>query len=141
MTPAQWGILVASALAGLVILALVAVLVRFRRQQRRDATTAAQVPSGPTVADAQQLDAKIAELRDLLVQADLRLDELRSLTLGGAGDEPPRLSVALPPARRDQILLMDTEGLDTVEIARRMDMDVCEVRLVLNLQRTQQQAP
>ena len=55
--------------------------------------------------------------------------------------EPARLSVALPPARRDQILLLDAEGLDAVEIARRMEMDVCDVRLVLNLQRTRQQAP
>lgn len=80
-----------------------------------------------------RIDDRQAQLADLLAQADQKLRQLQQAL------------EAAPPARRPSIKLADTsveimrlrsEGLAPVEIARQMRMNVGEVELVLNLQKS-----
>jgi len=101
----------------------------------------------------QQAAWRVSELRQLLVQADSTMEKLRS-TMGkpkapadmpeNAVEPVPRQSpiAGLQQAepinhRRSEILRLKSQGLDAIEIARRMEMNVGEVELIMNLHPTQ----
>lgn len=77
-------------------------------------------------------ERRIAEIRTLLDQADDRITELRSPD-GGPGQSPPPSSE--PSPRHSEVLRLAGRGLDTGEIARRLEMHAGEVDLVLGLHR------
>ncbi|MCJ7543044.1 MAG: hypothetical protein MUP47_00510 [Phycisphaerae bacterium] len=87
---------------------------------------------------ARQIDRQVAQrldrLEGLLAQADSRQQELRrllELATKAAEDNPP-----CPRAADDQVVALASQGLDSVEIARRLRMGVGEVELILNLHRS-----
>ncbi len=80
------------------------------------------------VARAEEFDRKIRELEDRLagvIQAGPNDDA------NGCGF--PDRTVCLPLS--DEIIRLKSQGLDDIEIARRLDINVGEVELVLGLQR------
>jgi DNA-directed RNA polymerase specialized sigma24 family protein len=97
----------------------------------------------------ERLNARMDELRRLLAQAD-------DLTARGGGlyvpqDVPDRADAdgtpkglsavpAMLEKQRDQIFRLRLQGLETVDIARRMRLPIGEVELTLKLARTQQRA-
>ena len=85
-------------------------------------------------ADAAEPERRIAELQKLLSEADTNIAALRArLEQAGTADR----SGAAPqenPANVE-IIRLGRGGLDVVEIAKRVNMPVGEVQLVLNLDR------
>ena len=82
----------------------------------------------------QELARRLSELRELLARIDGKLDQLRRLAdrpaAGDGADAPaPRES------KRQEALRLAERGADPVEIARRLDMDVGEVQLLINIKR------
>ena len=97
----------------------------------------------------QQAERRVSEVRKLLTEADSTMAKLESMvsklqavadmpepTIGSARHQPPPggpQSAGLTRQRRSEILRLKSQGLDAVEIARRMQMNVGEVELVMNL--------
>lgn len=103
------------------------------------------------------LEEKLAELKEVLQQADNKLEEMSAATvenrpidepLQGLSTETDPLDVLLddepakvaenntapvPPGRYREIYQMDDEGLPINEIARRMNMGKGEIQLILSL--------
>jgi len=100
----------------------------------------------------QRIDARLIELRRVLAEVETTVAaaqealelhdgpgpaDTSSASEPGEGDSdagPP--SPTRPNPRRDEILRLRSQGLDAVEIARRVQMNVGEVELVLNLHPT-----
>ena len=88
-----------------------------------------------------RVDAKIAELRRLLADADARIAQLHHLAPPQSGQTDSATPHGTDLSRRqEEILRLHSQGMDAVRIARRMEMDVGEVDLVLNLHRQQTRA-
>lgn len=82
-----------------------------------------------------RLNGKIQHLSDLLNQAQGKIDRLEELSSRSARDEEDPERPHDPAGR--EVLRLWGQGLDPVEIARRMEMDVGEVQLVLRLEKAQ----
>ena len=74
---------------------------------------------------------RVAELQQLLNKAEQTIRELRAMKAPAASGPPMQTA----------ILRLSRQGLDTVEIARRLMMNVGEVELILNLCRGSQRSP
>ncbi len=131
MTSTQIGLVAVVAVAGVFLAGLVVVLVRARRQ--------VAAGPGPAGAEAEALTRQVDELQRLLERAESRVEELRSLLAADLHAVAHAPGDPTADRREDQILLLQTEGLDEIGIARRLDMDVGEVQLVLNLHRSRQE--
>jgi hypothetical protein len=136
-------VLPAAACGALVTILTVALVARFRRRRvrRRDlpnlrsdvAELAGQLEDYARQID-QQVVQRLDRLEALLAEADGKEAELRRLleAQGKAGaDGTPR-----PRGGDDQVVALAAQGLDSVEIARRLGMEVGEVELMLNLHRS-----
>jgi uncharacterized protein (TIGR03382 family) len=148
MTPGEWLLLGGGAAIG-AALALLSVLAVLRRRRRADS-------SGPAgTGDLRRLGRRIRQLERIARRTEERLnsrmDELRRLLAeaervtggsparAGGGDaagpaDPP--SAPLPAflqSQRDQVLRLSLQGLEPLDIARRLDMPVGEVELTLKL--------
>ena len=114
-------------------------LALFALRDRRGRKTAARPDSrapAKQIPPTRESDERTAEeLRRLIEQADARIAELRRLL-----DEPhqPGRYRADRPAdpRREEILRLSRQGLVPEEIARRLAMNVGEIELIINLQRS-----
>jgi len=84
------------------------------------------------------VDQRLGQLRSLLAEADSRIRQLERLVADASGGQPPPAQAA----QADMIIAMAAQGLDSVEIARRLGIDVGQVELTLHLRRarTHQQA-
>ena len=82
-----------------------------------------------------RVDDRIGRLQELLEQADQRLGRLEELCRQAAARPSAASGSAAAPIARSEILRLSGQGLQSVEIARALQMDVGEVELVLNLQR------
>ena len=82
----------------------------------------------------QQVGMRLADLEALLAESDGRQQELRRLVEAAAQIAGQRGSN--PRGTDDQVSALASQGLDSVEIARRLHMDVGEVELILNLHRS-----
>jgi hypothetical protein len=80
-----------------------------------------------------RLNQRMEKLTELICEADETIDRLQRRSNDAA--DPDRPQGAHDPACR-QVLALAGQGLDAIEIARRMEMDVGEVQLVLQLQET-----
>jgi hypothetical protein len=86
---------------------------------------------------AEDIDARVEDradkLRGLLTRADERIADLQRLS-----SQSPRPAREPPAAGspRAEVLHLAGQGLDAVEIARRTNLDVGEVELVLSLERS-----
>ncbi len=130
----------ASLVLGVLLLILYMVLTRQSRQMRKDAIAGADASMRQDVRRlmdelghlAEQIDlrmdARIQELQEAMGRAEKTLQRLGS---EGISDYRPIRDPA-----HGEILRLDGQGLDSLEIARRMEMDVGEVELVLNLNRS-----
>lgn len=149
MNPEHVPLVVAGAMFVAAGVLLAVVVVWHRRRLRRLATgtrtgqaTGADEPAGTLDQAARRIesrvDAKIAELRRLLADADARIAQLRHLIPPQARPADSATPDASPLSRRqEEILRLHSQGMDAVRIARRMEMDIGEVHLVLNLHRQQ----
>ncbi|MGA2265099.1 MAG: hypothetical protein ABSH10_01545 [Phycisphaerae bacterium] len=81
-----------------------------------------------------RVDDRLDRLQALLAEADKKQQELRRLT-EAAGQPGGKLAGASGGAS-GQVLALASQGLDSVEIARRLKMDVGEVELMINLHRS-----
>lgn len=72
-------------------------------------------------------EQRLRELRELTAQADQRLAEIRGLLHHDGPGQSSR------QASRGRIIEMSLLGMDPVEIARRLEMPVGEVELMLHL--------
>jgi hypothetical protein len=131
--------------AGLVLLSVVAALLRRRRIAARD----------PGVIDLHRAGRRLRQLERMARHTEVRLngrmDELRHLlaraeqvlphAAGGGEDavaaEPGPLPAILEK-QRDQIFRLRFQGLETVDIARRLRLPIGEVELTLKLHQRQQ---
>jgi hypothetical protein len=136
----------ATAVAAAVALGLILVVVREKHRQRDEGVGQAQRPAGrppPRTAEladrleqlsrrlAADLDERTGEMERLLKEADARISELRRLSpAAGEGRYEPN---GEGDARRAEVRRLCGRGLEPVEIARRMQMDVGEVELMINL--------
>jgi hypothetical protein len=91
---------------------------------------------------ARQVDRRVADrletLQLLLAEVDAKISELRRLQVANAqeaGQVPPPGG---PEGRVARILRLHEEGLDGIEIARRLGVEIGEVELTLNLYRRRQ---
>lgn len=82
-----------------------------------------------------KVDAKLQQLRQALAEVQQKADELRNLAAGNspAGGKRP---IRVGASQGVEALALSREGLDAVEIARRMHLDVGEVELLLSLRRS-----
>ncbi len=84
-----------------------------------------------TVAHTDEFDRKMRELEDRLAENLRAADRMLSNDESRLGF--PDRTVCLPLS--DEIIRLSGQGLDDIEIARRLDINVGEVELVLGLQR------
>ncbi len=76
-----------------------------------------------------RVDERLTQLQELLAETDSKIRQLKHLTAGGPSNH-------LPPEWSDRIVALAAQGLGSVEIARKLQIDVGEVDLALNLYRT-----
>ncbi len=81
----------------------------------------------------QELQAGVGQLRQLLAEVDQRIEELRQLSAQAV--TASGLARSALERQQAEVLRLSRQGLDGVEIARRLELDVGEVELMLNLQR------
>lgn len=84
-----------------------------------------------TVARIDEFDRKMRELEDRLAE-NLKAADRMLLNDESRRSFPDR-TICLPLS--DEIIRLSGQGLDDIEIARRLDINVGEVELVLGLQR------
>lgn len=77
-----------------------------------------------------RLDEKLAQLQKLTHAVDARIARLEKL-LGAAG--PATAAIKINQAAATEAVRLNRMGLENVEIARRLNMDVGEVELILGL--------
>ncbi len=112
-------------LAAAILLLFVLVYLKHRR--------IASTQDGPgRLADA-EIQTRMAEMRKLLADADRKIDRLRDLTAGSDESAELAWSDSSGHPKGDEIIRLGRQGLDAVEIARRLHTPVGEVQLVLNL--------
>jgi len=149
------GLLAACGLAAGVLVMLVIVTVKHtstRKPQAEDPAATAIAARGDLrqlmgelQALADQVDERIAsrltKLSSVLAETDATIADLQAklrLLNGGRHTDLPDKGPAgpdgRPSSRHGDVMRLHGQGLDTVEIARRMRMSVGEVELVLNLQ-------
>lgn len=81
----------------------------------------------------QQMEARLAQLQQLLADADRRIAELRRL----ASDPSPSSQRPYQQDRaRERVLQLHDQGLTAEQIAHSTGLDAGEVELILNLERT-----
>jgi DNA-binding NarL/FixJ family response regulator len=132
------------ALATAVVIAASVLGVLHVRRKRRAARSASRNLVPPPVQPheaveslakmlGEQLQARVGKLQHLLSEVDQRIEELQQLS----GDALSASSLARSALERQQaeVLRLSGQGLDGVEIARRLELDVGEVELMLNLHR------
>ena len=78
-----------------------------------------------------QVELRMGELRRLLDQADLRIAQLRCHDSSSPGP-----SGAGGAGSKDRVLQLSRQGQGPEQIARQTGLDVGEVELILNLERT-----
>ncbi len=105
------------------------------RARRRGAADAP--PGGPAAAEELpgDLEQRIRRLQKLIADADGRIDELRRLAAAREDDAGLYQPDGPDEQARAEIIRLGRQGLEAVEIARRMDVAVGEVELVINLGR------
>jgi len=139
---------------------LVVVLIRYRRERQRMTTTGGRPAHVSEAAWKMQeeaaelmnrleglshqfdtrMEGRLDELKGMLSEADRKIEQLRRLTeAASAKVDPQQAPAQASPAQQvhGEIRRLNSQGMDAVRIARRLGMDVGEVELVLNLQRTQ----
>jgi hypothetical protein len=82
---------------------------------------------------AEELDARVGKLHQLLAEVDQRIEELRRLSTDALAAS--NLARSALERQHREVLRLSRQGLDAVEVARRLELDVGEVELMLNLQR------
>jgi len=108
-----------------------------------------------------RVENRLAELRRLLDEVDAKVDKAQATLRRLRGQDgsykppcPPAIDAGEPPAtgrarpkapaaispRQQEVLRLKAQGLDAVEIARLVGMNVGEVELVLNLHRPEVRA-
>jgi len=135
-----------AAAVGLAIAAAVLVLAALSRRKRKSGPPVDQAAAdlneltGQLDALAKQLDGKVDQalrrLDEALAAVDAKTRQLLSAADAMDGDEQEERAAAgqlRAPTRKMEILRLAGEGLDAVEIARRMKMNVGEVELLLGL--------
>jgi hypothetical protein len=92
-----------------------------------------------------QIDTRAAKLDALIKEADVKIAEMRRLTAGGSmaraeAPTPPEAMAESKPAqktaddaRHSEVYALANQGLDAVEIARRIGRQRGEVELILAL--------
>ncbi len=129
--------------AGLAVLAIITVggiCLDRRRRSRTDlaalrsdvAELAAQLEDFARRID-QRVDERLDRLQALLAEADKKQEALRRQV--EAAQSSGSFSSA-PNGASGQVLVLAAQGLDSVDIARRLKMEVGEVELMLNLHRS-----
>jgi uncharacterized membrane protein YccC len=132
------------AAAGLAVLAIIAVGGICLDRRRRDKTGLAALRSDVAELAAQledfarridqRVDERLDRLQALLAEADKKQEALRrQIEAAAQGDGA---SGGASNAASGQVLVLAAQGLDSVEIARRLKIDVGEVELMLNLHRS-----
>ncbi|MFP4354596.1 MAG: DUF6115 domain-containing protein [Phycisphaerae bacterium] len=148
MTILELAAVTASASLALGVLLLVLYLLLSRQGRRQSVAEELRPAEKPSRSDVRRM---MDELADLAEQIDVRMDSRIQQLQEAIGQADARLRQLRqsqePPCRPDyqtvgdpahgEILRLDRQGLDAVEIARRMEMDIGEVELVLNLNRDQ----
>ena len=82
----------------------------------------------------EKVHKRLAELQQLLDQAENRIARLERARDGSADDTGGQGRPAAAH-KADEITRLAGQGVEAVEIARRMNMDVGEVELMINLQK------
>lgn len=82
-----------------------------------------------------RVDVRLDELNRALSQAQERVARLEALLEQNTGRS--KGVIRLGQGAGEEAELLSRQGLDAVEIARRMNVDVGEVELILNLQKSQ----
>ena len=82
----------------------------------------------------ERIDRRLAQVAEQLSRADARIAEMNQQLR--QEQEAARPIIKLSQATGSEISRLGKEGLDAVEIARRMRMNVGEVELILNLQQS-----
>ena len=80
-----------------------------------------------------RIDARIETLQHVLARADKIISAAQNQTPPETPSEKPRPQIPQPTGKHREILRLMQQGLDAIEIARRVQMDVGEVELVRNL--------
>ncbi|MCK4601342.1 MAG: hypothetical protein KAU28_02675 [Phycisphaerae bacterium] len=141
------GLALVLALAAMV-LAILAMRKLLRRSRRQDIADAVGNDVAELMAQldglARRIDttveSRLSRLQKLIDVADARTAALgRYDAQGPSQNQPPRPSQE-SPQRSVKILQLKNQGMDIVEIAKQLDMNVGEVELVLNLKRCGEQA-
>jgi TolA-binding protein len=147
----DWDIIAVLALAGLAVaaatVAVAAFLVRDRHTCQSDAGLAdRQVRACDDIQELmdnlerlagridERIDRRLAQLDNQLSQADARIAEINQKLQ--QDEESSHPTIRLSQATGSEIARLGKEGLETVEIARRMRMNVGEVELILSLQQS-----
>lgn len=128
--------------AAVVIAAAVVVAALARRKRLASSPAAEDLPAETVSEEPAQaageelgleLETRANKLRQLLAEVDQRIEELRRLssqTLSASG-----LAHSALERQQAEVFRLSRQGLDGVEIARRLELDVGEVELMLNLHR------
>jgi len=141
------GLIAASFVASGVVLGLIVVVLRQRTRPRRIEGNQEEAASPDermrdleALADRlERLAARIErdlarqmqETRSLLTETERRTARLRELL---DGHEPGSYESSEETRRKAEVVRLSRQGLDPVEIARRMRLDVGEVELLVRLQ-------
>ena len=115
MSPQQLSAAIAAAIMVAVSAVLLA-LVALRRSRRTD----------------EQVRRRLVEFQRLLDQADNRIARPDGTRPSGP-DDPAGAGRSTAADKADEIARLAVQGLDAIEIARRMNVDVGEVELMINL--------
>ncbi|MFB3893191.1 MAG: hypothetical protein ACE15C_14335 [Phycisphaerae bacterium] len=88
-----------------------------------------------------KFDAKLDELRKALAEADVKIAEIRELVEREYRQDSPQLrgkrTLKIGQALGAEVARLGRTGMDAVEIASRLKIDVGEVELFLSLDRSQ----
>jgi outer membrane murein-binding lipoprotein Lpp len=86
-----------------------------------------------------RLDACLEKVRAASAEADAKIARLQELGEGAAGEPTgrPKRPIKISEAAGLEVMRLSRTGMDPVEIARQLKVDVGEVELVLSLQRAQ----
>jgi DNA-nicking Smr family endonuclease len=82
----------------------------------------------------QRVDEQLDRLQTLLAEAEKKQEALRRQM--EAATQSSSSSGGVSKGATGQVMALAAQGLDSVEIARRLKMDVGEVELMLNLHRS-----
>lgn len=133
MTPPQLLMIAGGMLAAATVLTVLLLVAVRRALPGPPRTGPDEAEMGKVLKRAAALQSRMDDLQRLVNETDRKVESLRRLL-----DQASQGSLYPPPMLEPQheaILHLRSQGLDSIDIARRLDLDVGQVELTLNLRK------